>query len=372
MLKKIIVKCVESIMFSTWGYKYLFTILKWHNKNLRFNYAQLEFQKKYWIDDRFLVTPGLSFIKKLGDFKENCVDADVLLARGYSRNFLKVLLMGLWHHKPVALLEDGFVRSLFPCSSDVTSKYKEGMSFTLDTKGFYFSGACNTDLENLLNSYELKPENFDEAKQLINSLIKYKISKYNAQNASISETTKETFLGAKQKVLVIEQSYGDQSLKLGLTTCNVFEQMISDAIKENPQSKIFFKRHPDNINRNIGIKANLDPRVNILYDENPMDVLPYVDKVYVATSQLGLEALFFGKEVHVYGLPFYAGWGLTHDKLFTSRRKRKLGLEELFYIVYLKYSKYITNTNVHASLEDVIQEILTLQREYFNKKINEV
>lgn len=360
-------------MFTSWGSKYLFSILKWHNNNLHFDYDQIAGAKstlcKYWIDARFLVTPGLSYTMKLGDFVKSCKEANILLARGYSRNFLKVLLMGFWYHKPVALLEDGFVRGLFPCSSNVPSQYKEGMSFTLDSKGFYFVGACSTDLENLLNSYVLRPENFYEARLLIDRLVTYKISKYNSQNASIPESIMKTLLESEENILVIEQSYGDQSLKLGLSPCDVFEQMISDAIEENPNSKIFFKRHPDNINRGIGIKVNLNPRVKVLSDENPMDILPYVNKVYVATSQLGLEALFFNAEVHVYGLPFYAGWGLTKDKLFTKRRKRKLTLEELFYIVYVEYSKYATSEDEHASLDDVVNEILELRENYFNKKV---
>ena len=35
--------------------------------------------------------------------------------------------------------------------------------------------------------------------------------------------------------------------------------------------------------------------------------------VCVVTSQVGFEALIYGKEVHVFGNPFYSGLGLTID-----------------------------------------------------------
>lgn len=90
-----------------------------------------------------------------------------------------------------------------------------------------------------------------------------------------------------------------------------------------------------------------------------------MDKVYVATSQLGFEALLCGKEVHVYGLPFYAGWGLTIDKLECSRRVKKRTLEELFYIAYLKYCHYISPETGESSTLDATIDYLIEQRKKY-------
>ncbi|MFP3355094.1 capsular polysaccharide biosynthesis protein, partial [Pseudoalteromonas sp. SIMBA_153] len=66
------------------------------------------------------------------------------------------------------------------------------------------------------------------------------------------------------------------------------------------------------------------PRCQIISDDiNPWALLEQVDDVYVVTSQLGFEALMAGKRVHCYGLPFYAGWGLTHDQLDCPRRVKQ-------------------------------------------------
>jgi capsular polysaccharide export protein len=39
-------------------------------------------------------------------------------------------------------------------------------------------------------------------------------------------------------------------------------------------------------------------------------------------------------------MPYYAGWGLTSDKLSCERRNRHLGLRELFAGAYICYTRY--------------------------------
>ena len=43
--------------------------------------------------------------------------------------------------------------------------------------------------------------------------------------------------------------------------------------------------------------------------------------LYTVTSQMGFEALLWGRPVRVFGLPFYAGWGLTRDALAAPSRR---------------------------------------------------
>jgi capsular polysaccharide export protein len=45
---------------------------------------------------------------------------------------------------------------------------------------------------------------------------------------------------------------------------------------------------------------------------------------------MGFEAILDGHRPHVFGQPFYAGWGLTHDRQPLPRRTRRLTAEELF------------------------------------------
>ncbi len=75
---------------------------------------------------------------------------------------------------------------------------------------------------------------------------------------------------------------------------------------------------------------------------NPWSLIEAVDKVYVVTSQMGLEGLLARREVVCFGAPFYAGWGLTDDRVAILRRKARPSLEQLFAAIYFDYSRYIS------------------------------
>ena len=101
---------------------------------------------------------------------------------------------------------------------------------------------------------------------------------------------------------------------------------------------------------------------------NPIALLKKVDKVYVCTSQLGFEALMCGKEVHVFGMPFYAGRGLTQDRLNCPRRTHKRTLEEVFYIAYILYARYVNPaTQSRCEIEEAMNYLLALRKEYFQE-----
>src|SRR5690606_7598479 len=70
----------------------------------------------------------------------------------------------------------------------------------------------------------------------------------------------------------------------------------------------------------------------------PLDLLDAVDHVYTVTSQLGFEALMAGKPVTCFGAPFYAGWGLTDDRVAMPRRGRTRTVEQVFAAAYLRYA----------------------------------
>ena len=81
------------------------------------------------------------------------------------------------------------------------------------------------------------------------------------------------------------------------------------------------------------------------------------------TSLGGFEALLRGISVTTYGLPFYAGWGLTDDKLnnhkWAKRRTRKLTIEELTFITLVEYPLYSSvKFNCLTEIENIFEEIL--------------
>lgn len=71
-------------------------------------------------------------------------------------------------------------------------------------------------------------------------------------------------------------------------------------------------------------------------------LIEMVDEVHVNTSLAGFEALLRQKSVTTYGVPFYAGWGLTKDLgPVPQRRTTKRNLDELVAATLLLYPRYL-------------------------------
>jgi len=76
------------------------------------------------------------------------------------------------------------------------------------------------------------------------------------------------------------------------------------------------------------------------------------------TSLAGFEALLRGKQVHTYGLPFYAGWGLTLDRHSIPRRQRKCTLDRLVYCSLVLYPRYYhRDFEYFVEVEDILRSI---------------
>jgi capsular polysaccharide export protein len=89
-----------------------------------------------------------------------------------------------------------------------------------------------------------------------------------------------------------------------------------------------------------------------------------VDAVHVLTSLAGFEALLRGVEVHTWGLPFFAGWGLSHDRLTCPRRGRQLQLDELVYAALVAYPRYVSRSSgLFIEPEQAIEELLGWSKE---------
>lgn len=273
------------------------------------------------------------------------------------------------------VVENGFLRSATTWT-DVNAEplYKKAVSFLLDKKAYYFDAKHKSDLEELLNDKNLiiTEEQKQRARACIDKIVANNLTKYNHQPIFEPKIGRE---GVK-KILVADQSYGDASIRRGLADDNTFSRMLKCAIEENPDADILVKTHPDTIaNRESrsGYYVNVKSRNNVYTMTeaiNPISLLKYVDKVYVCTTQLGFEALMCGKEVHVFGMPFYAGWGATCDRQKLKRRKNSRTVEEIFYIMYIIYTKYVNpKTKSICEIEETIDYLLELRKEYFSKKM---
>lgn len=77
---------------------------------------------------------------------------------------------------------------------------------------------------------------------------------------------------------------------------------------------------------------------------------------------MGFEALLAGKKVTCYGMPFYAGWGLTNDKLTIARRTQKRSVEEVFFIAYVLLSRYFSPKRENTcTIEELIADLVDIR-----------
>ena len=257
-----------------------------------------------------------------------------------------------WGHKPTAdkarryaaennlpyiALEDGFLRSL-----DLGCKGEQPLSIVVDRTGIYYDASTPSDLENLLNSEGWEtPELLNSARRAMRDIIRYNLSKYNhAPNAP-----KDLWSGASTRVLVLDQTEGDASIALGGAYQSCFLNMLDAALSTYPPQSIWVKTHPDVIcgkkrGHLVGYAFSRGVQV-IMEDYAPLSLIAGADVVYTVTSQMGFEALTLGKKVHCFGMPFYAGWGLTTDAQPCPRRKKQRSLEEVFAAAYLLYARYV-------------------------------
>ncbi|KAB0590740.1 capsular polysaccharide biosynthesis protein [Campylobacter lari] len=253
------------------------------------------------------------------------------------------------------LLEDGFLRSL-----NLGVEKSPSFSIVKDDVGIYYDATAPSKLENILNTYEFSYEELEQAKKTIELIKKEKLSKYN-NNLCIP---KELFGTNEERVLIITQVANDASLKFGLAGSFSTQDMINEAIKENPNTKIYIKIHPDVLSgkkqSDFDVQDLPNNCVVIKENYNPIELLSYFKKVYTKTSGMGFEALMLGCECVCYGMPFYAGWGLTQDKQICKRRLKKRTLEEVFYAAYILYSEYFNPYLNQKS--DIFDTIYTLAK----------
>ncbi|QWU80591.1 capsular assembly complex, KDO transferase KpsC (double domain) [Campylobacter novaezeelandiae] len=293
----------------------------------------------------------------------NMKDNSIFLGWGRKKSGLKAISLAKKHKGSFLLLEDGFIRSL-----NLGLYNSPSFSIVEDDVGIYYDSNEASRLENLLNNHTFDSLLLQKAKKAIALIQKYEITKYN----NTLEIPKNFFKKHEKRVLIITQVDKDASLKYGQALSFSTNDMIQDAINENKDAKIYIKIHPDVLSgkRKSDFDLNLLPENCELISKNynPIALLKYFSKVYTKTSTMGFEALMVGCKCVCYGLPFYAGWGLTIDKLVCQRRKAKRTLEEVFAASYLLYPRYFNPYLNQKS--DIFDTIYTLNRYKNIEKIN--
>lgn len=264
--------------------------------------------------------------------------------------------------RSVVYVEDGFVRSI-----DIGLSGTPGLSVIRDDLTVYYDATRVSRLEKILTGVtEYSNKEQTEARSLIEKIVRLRISKYNSGKIEKFNTPSK-----RKKLLLIDQRFGDWSVIKGLGSESTFERMFKDALELSNTYDIIIKQHPDALkggktsyfsNEMIeGFQSELNPEANVLIvneDINPYCLLESVDEVFVCSSSMGFEALMAGVNVTCYGMPWYAGYGLTKDIIRIERRKRQRCLEDLFITAYLKLSSYYNPvTGKRCNLDELLDYI---------------
>jgi len=237
-------------------------------------------------------------------------------------------------------MEDGFLRS-----KGLGSNLIPPLSLVLDGEGIYYDPNRPSELETIIEQGIYTESSLSSAAKIQREIIQSGLTKYNVGEGHFIENLPSK--GEKSIILVSGQVGDDASIRLGTSMGPVKTNL--DLLKAtrlaNPDAFVIYKPHPDveagNRYGRISTQNILEFADFIASEISTSYVLDVCDEVWTLTSLMGLEALIRKKKVVCFGLPFYAGWGLTEDKIICDRRTRTASLDELFAAAYVVYSKYI-------------------------------
>lgn len=247
-------------------------------------------------------------------------------------------------------MEDGFIRSYGLGATLIAP-----LSVVMDDVGIYFDATAPSRLEQILNTICLTDDQRQRAKGLHELFLTKRMSKYNLSTKNHDFIRQINALQSNRPIhLVVGQVEDDASVQTCTSVIKKNSELLARVRADFAHDVIIYKPHPD-------VEAGLRPGKAdnhhmadvIAHDVAMPDCLDVCDVVHTISSLTGFEALLRGKSVVCYGLPFYAGFGLTDDVIEVNntlkvnalgRRTRPnlppLTLEELIYATLIDYPMY--------------------------------
>ena len=258
-------------------------------------------------------------------------------------------LVGVWGNSPTAhrgeamaakhgaalvRVEDAWLRSLHPGRASGGAD-DPPLGLLIDHSGAHFDPAQPSDLEKILRDDPLDDTALlNRARGCIARMQEAHLTKYTA-----FDTTRAAL--PPGYVVVIDQTFGDASVRASGADRNRFLEMLFVAQEEHPGAPILIKTHPETAQGfRLGYftAADCSDRITMIDEAiSPWTLFEGAIGVYTVSSQLGFEAIYAGHKPRVFGQPFYAGWGLTTDEFPVQRRQRTLTRAQLFAGAMLLY-----------------------------------
>ncbi|MFM0640363.1 capsular biosynthesis protein [Paraburkholderia metrosideri] len=248
-------------------------------------------------------------------------------------------------------IEDGFFHSTGLGSDMIAPR-----SQVIDRRGLYFDASQPSDLSVLLNETEFSASELARAAALRERVVTLGVTKYNLGRRRPAWTAP----AGKRVVLVPGQVADDASIRLGTRVISTADALLREVRRLRPDAFVVYKPHPDVLSGNRNGLIDAQQLADIVDTEaDLLSLVDVADEVHTLSSLAGFDALLRGKAVFTYGLPFYAGWGLTHDALTPLPwRYRTLTLDMLCAGVLLRYPLYWDwRTRLFTTPEAVVEQL---------------
>ncbi|MBL8590518.1 MAG: hypothetical protein JNK46_18435 [Methylobacteriaceae bacterium] len=237
---------------------------------------------------------------------------------------------------PRLFVEDGFLRS-----SGLGAGLHFPLSLTVDRKAMHFDATRASELEELLQTARFEEAELAAARALRAFIVERGLTKYNVGAAAAPRARAD----ARPEILVAGQVPDDAAVLYGAVDMRDSASLLAAIRAARPQARIVFKEHPDIVagHRDGALAPAARAALCDAYltEGSLLAAMDTADEVHVISSVAGFEALMRGRRVVCWGVPFYAGWGLTEDRAPTSRRSRRLTLDELVCGALIRYPRYV-------------------------------
>lgn len=283
----------------------------------------------------------------------------------------------------IICMEDGFIRS-----NGLGATLIEPLSVVMDFTGVYYDATAPSDLERLLATVNLSDDEKIRTERLIATLRQKKVSKYN-----VGDTDNQAFFQTLQALqadkpnaivrLVVGQVEDDASVQNCTSQIKTNAELLRRVRADFADDIIIYKPHPDieaGLRTGKVDEATLACADLVASSIAMPDCLNVAGVVHTISSLTGFEAILRGVPVVCYGLPFYAGFGLTTDivepdnepKLTALARRQRatpLDLYGLVYATLIAYPVYALPDGYGlATVEEVVAYLYDNPQQSHSKK----
>lgn len=181
----------------------------------------------------------------------------------------------------------------------------------------------------LASGPELLPDEQARARRLIDTIIAAQVSGCGKERAAPFAVGTP----GRRKLLVLAQATAEPTLPASSAQGEPLARMLAEIAAAHGDCDILLKGAVDPA-------AALPPQV-VVVDAGLHALLDVADEVFTVSDPAGFLALLRGKQVHCFGAPFYAGWGLTQDHLPLPRRGRARSVEDLAHVALILQARYV-------------------------------